>query len=252
MTELMRIRCIDTRRFLDAAAVVVAPAAWVVRLLVANGVSRGKIVLSPQGVDDDAVPSAGDDATPGEGSGVRAIILARPDPAKGVHVVLEALASTPTLPIRLDVYGAGEGSEDYAARLRRTAAADSRVRLLPAVPRGEVRATIRRYDVMLVPSQGLETGPLVVLEARAARVPVVGSALSAISDHVHDDVDGALVEPGSPPAWAAALTRLAADPAVLARWRAAIPAPRTMSRVAEEMATLYEGLLAPRAAPKVS
>ena len=84
--------------------------------------------------------------------------------------------------------------------------------------------TVAAYDVMLVPSQVVETGPLVVLDAHAAGVPVIGSALGGIADRVLDDVNGQLVPHGSVAAWTAAVRRVARDRSILDRWRGAIPA----------------------------
>ena len=57
--------------------------------------------------------------------------------------------------------------------------------------------TIGKYDALLVPSVCLETGPLVVLEAFAAGVPVIGSRLGGIAEMVQDGMDGLLFEAGN-------------------------------------------------------
>lgn len=239
MSGLMRARHRDTRAFLAAAGTIVAPAAWVRALLVANGVPAERILVSGQGVSDSRRPEGHARAAAAAGP-VRAVILGRLDRAKGIDVVLDALALRPSLAVALDVLGSGPEGDAYADSLRALAARDSRVRLLPPVPREAVVERLADYDVVLVPSQGLETGPLVVLEAHAAGVPVIGSALAAISDRVRDGVDGRLVAPRSPAAWASALEEIVNDPTVLARWRGAIEAPRTMRDVAADMATVYE------------
>ena len=77
------------------------------------------------------------------------------------------------------------------------------------MPPTDVVERLSVYDVVAVPSQGLETGPLVVLEAFAAGVPVLGSAIGGIADKVNDGVDGFLVRPfDSETEWASALEAL--------------------------------------------
>jgi len=74
---------------------------------------------------------------------------------------------------------------------------ESRIRWLEPVQPEKVVETIRKYDALVVPSVWLETGPLVVLEAFAAGVPVIGSRLGGIVEMVRDGVDGLLFEAGN-------------------------------------------------------
>jgi hypothetical protein len=53
-----------------------------------------------------------------------------------------------------------------------------------------------------------------------------------------------LVPPEDPGAWAAAIAALADDPQRVAQLRAGIYPPRTMTDVADDMAELYQTLLA--------
>ena len=94
--------------------------------------------------------------------------------------------------------------------------------------------------MVAVPSQSMETGPLVVLEAFAAGLPVLGSALGGIADKVRDGVDGVLVSPfDNEAAWAGALQRLGDDVGQVARMARAVQFPRTMADVAAETDALY-------------
>ena len=97
---------------------------------------------------------------------------------------------------------------------------------------------------MVVPSRWLETGPLVVLEAFAAGTPVLGARLGGIAELVSDRVDGVLMPPEDPGAWASAIAAIAAAPEQVARLRAGIIPPRTLDDVARDMAGLYRTLLA--------
>ena len=81
------------------------------------------------------------------------------------------------------------------AQLRDLSGGDARIRFLPALAHSDVISTLRQYDALVVPSQWMETGPLVVLEAFAAGVPVIGSALGGLTDKIRDGIDGVLVAP---------------------------------------------------------
>jgi 2-deoxystreptamine N-acetyl-D-glucosaminyltransferase/2-deoxystreptamine glucosyltransferase len=71
-------------------------------------------------------------------------------------------------------------------------------------------------DVLVLPSAYEEMGSVLV-EAMAAGLPVVASAVGGIPEVVQDGVTGLLVPPGDADALAAALDRLVADPALRAR-----------------------------------
>jgi glycosyltransferase involved in cell wall biosynthesis len=103
------------------------------------------------------------------------------------------------------------------------------------------------YDLIAVPSRWLESGPLVVLEAFAAGVPVLGACLGGVAELVRDGVDGVLVAPDDAPAWAAAIESLAADRPRIVALRQGIAAPRTMDAAASDMAALYDRMLTPAA-----
>jgi glycosyltransferase involved in cell wall biosynthesis len=166
-------------------------------------------------------------------------------PAKGVHVLLEAFHRRAGSSMTLDIYGIVQErqSEEYTQRLQRRAANDPRVRFLPQLPNREVVSRLKEYDVLAVPSQWMETGPLVVYDAFSAGIPVVGSNRGGIAELVCHEQNGLLVETSNVNAWEDALDRLTNEQGLLDRLRAGVSPPRTMTAVAAEMADLYSELL---------
>jgi glycosyltransferase involved in cell wall biosynthesis len=223
---------------------VTAVCDWVKHVLLANGVPEAKVTLCRQGFSG-ALRWPADQASGAarqriEGP-LRLAYVGRIDPVKGLDVVIDALKLIPDASVVLDIYGIVQpGSEGYAAALK--ASADSRVHFREAVPRSEVGDVMARYDCVVIPSRWLETGPLVVYEAFAGRTPVLGSCLGGIAELVRDGVDGILVRPDDPNAWATAIAELADDLTRVDRLRTGIRPPRTMTDVANEMAALYTGL----------
>jgi glycosyltransferase involved in cell wall biosynthesis len=227
---------------------IVAPCRWVCEVLWRNGVPENKLVLCRQGLSR----HPGSQASPqfdSEGPEARGVLrlgyFGRLDSTKGVDIVMDALRRVPNASVRFEIYGIRQpGSEAYAAKLERTAASDPRIALPSALPPDAVGEAMQRCDLVVVPSRWLETGPLVVLEAFAVGTPVLGARLGGIAELVSDQVDGLLIPPEDPDAWASAIAALAEAPERVARLRAGIRPPRTMDDVAHDIAELYRTLLA--------
>jgi glycosyltransferase involved in cell wall biosynthesis len=176
---------------------------------------------------------------------LRAVFLGRMDPTKGLHQLIEMFQQTPGLAATLDIYGVAQDAAGvvYEERLRAAAAEDRRMRFRSPIQQDQVTELLAGYDVLLVPSEVMETGPLVVLEAFAAGRPVVGSNLGGIAELVRDGVDGLLVWPGDVEGWRAALERCVGEVGLLDRLRRGIRPPRTMVDVAREVQEVYKSVL---------
>ena len=127
---------------------------------------------------------------------------------KGVHVLLDAAGRLPT-GVRVRVTGSGRLAAELAVRVR-----DERlpVDLLgPATPAG-VAGELHRASVAVLPALWWENGPMAVLEAAGAGVPVVATAMGGIPELVEDGRTGMLVPAGDSLALAGALTALLTDP----------------------------------------
>jgi glycosyltransferase involved in cell wall biosynthesis len=158
--------------------------------------------------------------------------------AKGLHVLLRALARLPGLPLRLKVAGGFHGDAVYQDELRALAAADARVELLGMLEPAAVATLMRSLDLLCLPSQVPESFSLVVHEAAALGVPALVGHLGAPAESIARSGAGQVIPAGDEAAWAAAIQACAEDPQRLAAWRRALPLPLRI----EEEAFLYEGL----------
>jgi len=142
------------------------------------------------------------EVAPREGAGEYFLFAGRLSPEKGVRTLLEAWSGTDA-PLVI----AGDGPE--RDELQRTA--PSGVKFLGAVEPDEMPALLARARALVLPSVWYEGAPRTIVEAYAAGVPVVASAVGALTELVDDSVTGLLVPPHDSRALAAAVARLGDD-----------------------------------------
>jgi glycosyltransferase involved in cell wall biosynthesis len=145
---------------------------------------------------------------------------------KGVRYLIDAVRRLPTgRHARLVVIGDGPERQALEAEVRQQGL-EGRVAFRGKVSDRELREAYATTSVFALPaivdSRGDTEGlGVVLLEAMTYSVPVVASNLGGITDIVTDGATGLLVPPADSEALAAALERLAADPALAERLGAA-------------------------------
>src|SRR6202030_4733449 len=107
------------------------------------------------------------------------------------------------------------------------ASGDPRISFREPIAPQEVVPRLRQYDFLAVPSEWLETGPLVALEAFAAGIPVIGWKRGGLNEIVQHGVNGLLIETDSIARWVEALQRVAGDANLRAQLTAGVRPPRT-------------------------
>jgi glycosyltransferase involved in cell wall biosynthesis len=246
MTDLVQRQHAAVQSFMQQMDHMVVLCRWAQDVLVRNGVPLEKLTLSRHGL---AARSPHRVGTPGvaQPGTLRIAFLGRLEPTKGIDVLIRAVRATPELRVELHLFGVVQSAmaTAYAQSIRALAAHDPRIHFAAPVPAEDVPALLAGFDVLAVPSRWLETGPLVVLEAFQAGVPVVGSRLGGIAELVRDGEDGVLVEPGSVAAWSATLRRLCDDPQLVQQLRRGVRAPRSIEAVADDMQQVYDRVLEP-------
>lgn len=239
------------QRSLASTDRLVAVCNWVESQCLANGAPREKLVVSRHGHRFASRPGVVRTAGP-----VRYGYVGRLSPEKGIEVLLDAMMRCQAgAPFSVEIVSAtfdaphpSSDEQDVIARVRDTAARDSRLVIVGAVADSELTARIGTWDALIVPSLWFESGPQVVYEAFAAQTPVIGSRRGGIAELVTEGETGFLIAPGDAAALSALLARFADHPDELRTLRAHIPPVRTTAAVADDMIRLYEEVAEPHVA----
>ena len=208
----------------------------------AAGVPANRIVHIPNGV---VVPSAPlrRPAVPGEAA---LIFVGRLEASKGVTTLLpafaQARAARPTLAWRLWMAGTGTLRADLE-RLAHSLDIEGCMQFLGTV--ADVERYLGQADIFVLPSlaEGLSNA---LLEAMAAGLPSIATRVGGTPELIQEGETGLLVAPEDTAALAAAMVRLADDPALRQslgqRARRKVEAEFGLDRIAQRYEALYAEL----------
>lgn len=151
----------------------------------------------------------------------RLAYAARLVPIKGLLILLEALAllrTSSNIQFTLDVMGHDDETPEYAQKCRQRCTELGLDEVVRFAGNQNLREILAHYDLLVLPSYN-EGLPIVVLEAMAVGLPVIGTRVGGMAQVVEspitgcpDDRCGVLVEPGDSQALARALYAVLSDP----------------------------------------
>ncbi|MEP3331735.1 glycosyltransferase family 4 protein [Sedimentitalea sp.] len=213
-----------------------------------------RIDLVYHGLDLSRFPDPPDHAPRRADDPLRLVSVGRLVEKKGFDRLIAALAQ---LPSSLDWHwthiGGGPLSEPLEKQAE-TAGIAARITWCGPCDQPQVIDHMRNADLFVLPSRIAEDGdrdglPNVLMEAASQRLPILTTAVSAIPEFIDDGVHGTLSK-DTPDALAAAITRLASDPAgaremadtALARLRAEFVMEPGIVRLSQRLTSLTEGV----------
>lgn len=222
------------RRFL-------APSRFLRERFIEWGVPPERIEFLRTGADRVATSNASRTRVAGSGAVLRVAFIGTLAPHKGAHVLLEAWSRLPASVrerARLELLGPSPRDPAYEHQLARLAA-HCGATLRGAVPRETVAAELPELDLLVVPSTWWENAPLVILEAVAARTPVLASNLGGMAELVGDYDCGETFAPGDVGELGRALERLLSHPSALASFYVHTPPLPTFAEHVTRVEQLY-------------
>lgn len=116
---------------------------------------------------------------------------------KGAHIPIQAVRSLPQFEnIRLSLYGSRKQFPAYVRMLDDLSGKDPRIAFKGVFPSAQIGRILNEFDVLVLPSLWYENTPLILLQAQAAKLPVIASDLGGMNETVTDGVNGYLIPPG--------------------------------------------------------
>lgn len=176
------------------------------------------------------------------------LFLGRIDADKGINELLSAFATVRrSIPdLHLDIGGDGELTQ--AREAVRGLDIEAGVTFHGWIDGTKRQALLQAAAAFVLPSY-LEGLPMALIEAMAAAVPSIASAVGGVPDLITDGVEGLLVQPRDPQALANAISRLFADDAARQRMgrcaRERIRRDFSPETIAGQVGALYQELLPP-------
>ena len=202
----------------------------------ANSLPAKALIARPRAVE--AAPAA---------RNLRFGFVGRADADKGLAVLARAFDSLPrAMPVELWIIHKDEARYEYLERLfpsRLRFASDlaqGRIRLMRPQVQDEVFELMAQVDVGVVPSIAFESPCLAMLEMVAQGTPIIRSESLGMQHVIQDGVNGRTFPYGDWKALAAAMREVVCDPALIARWRCALPRIEDDDEYARQLERVFE------------
>lgn len=153
------------------------------------------IVVIPNGVDIIRFDSIGD--LQGSNGRFRIIYVGRLHPQKGLKYLIEAAKEIVETERNIEfcIIGSGSLEKELRDQIERNGLEDYFI-FMGRKPKEDLPQEYKRSDLFVLPSL-YEGQPLTLLEAWAAKLPVVVTDVGGNSDFVRDGVNGYIVEPAN-------------------------------------------------------
>lgn len=216
---------------------------WYYSVLQSNGFDMSKVKIIRQGL-----PLANEPFKfiqhSSSNNHLRLVFIGRVFPEKGLHVLLKAIENIDDSLCSLDIYGQID-DKAYYKECEALIKHKNNVRYHGYIDSREIVNTIKKYDVLILPSMIAEMAPLVIREAYAAGVPVIGSAIGGIQEAIKDGENGLLFTMGNHRQLQGIIEQLISNKDLLNELTNKVMPPPSFEEVADEVEKEYVRFLPP-------
>lgn len=177
---------------------------------------------------------------------LKIVYMARIVPVKGLDILIRAITQIDKGLVELHVYGpVGHGAySTHVEYCRSLSNGFENIIFYDPVDNNEVVKLISQHDIFCLPSIGIEMAPLVIQEAMAAQVPIIGSDLPAIKECITDGVNGFIFPVDNDKVLAEKIQQVITNPLLLASVKRNVQPPAGFIEVVDNYDKLYRSLFA--------
>jgi glycosyltransferase involved in cell wall biosynthesis len=245
LAPVMRYRNESAGRFLNTAARVIAPTAFVRDVYAQAGLAVDRLRVVPHGIDlpVERIAAARELWRMREGDGRLHIgYIGSIGYLKGLHVLIDAVNALPPESVTLTIYGGLSDFPDYVRDLQQRASHPG-ITFAGVVARDDLWPAMADFDVVVLPTLWYEVSPLVIDEVFAMGIPIVASNIGAMAEKIRDGENGRLFPPGDVAALTAILDDLQHHPGQLAEWADGMPAVQSVAAHMKAIEEVYAAAL---------
>ena len=215
---------------------------WFKSLLVKNGLNKNRIVVLPPVIPSKEAASIEVKKPSFQGAKVRFVYIGRIARIKGLHILLKAVLNLKQQNWELDIYGS-VSEPKYHDLCKSKLEGNTSINWKGELLHNDVINTLFNYDALIFPSIVQETMGMVILEAFAAKIPVIGSSIWSVKEHIMDGKNGFIFKVGDPCALQLILEKILDEPYLLQTMGSTITLPLYMDAAAKSILLEYKKVL---------
>jgi glycosyltransferase involved in cell wall biosynthesis len=215
---------------------------WYEKVLRLNGIPQEKITKIYQGLPTKINNTNHlENTVRKEKQALKLMFLGRLSPFKGLHLLIEALSHFKDSEVELSIFGAEDGT-DYAEMLRQKTMNNSNIHWRGLLSQDKVLEEMQQHDLLCLCSTFSEMSPLVIQEARAARLPIIASKVYGNVEQLVQGGAGSLFEMHSVSSLRSRIQEVIDNRDKIKEWKDILVEPRNFDQVAQEYHQLYQHL----------
>jgi glycosyltransferase involved in cell wall biosynthesis len=229
----------NLHELIDLCDQVVSLTYWYQNVLKLNGIDLNKITLIQQGL-----PTKGQqlDIVKRKSNCLKLMFLGRVSHFKGLHLLIDAIEKIPEDEVELTIFGNSDGT-GYENDLREKTKHKLNIIWAGNLRQEMVLFEMNRHDLLCLCSTFSEMSPLVIQEARAARLPIIASNVYGNKEQLENGAGGVLFEMNNVNSLKGQILKILSNRDLLEQYKKQIELPNSFKELGKKYINIYHKIL---------